>query len=230
MKRVALCIGLTRLDPAAWDGWTGDCPGCDQDLLWTASRAHTRGFDGVGGLTNALASAATLGPLFDAAVRPLEAGDLLVLSASCHGGQVPDTDGDEADGLDETLCLWDGELVDDLIAEQFANVPRSVRIWFITDSCHSKTVHRGRIAGVFGTPRYEGPLLHWAGCDDPGFSWGDKGGGAFTRAFSRVESRARRELSYGETFERIVAGMEGQRQTPQMIVEGGFDLDRPAWS
>jgi hypothetical protein len=38
-----------------------------------------------------------------------------VFFVSGHGGQVKDTDGDEEDGLDETLCLWDGQCADDFL-------------------------------------------------------------------------------------------------------------------
>ena len=30
-NRVAVCIGLTSVDPRAYQGWAGDCPGCDVD-------------------------------------------------------------------------------------------------------------------------------------------------------------------------------------------------------
>ena len=41
------------------------------------------------------------------AARELKAGDLFLIQYSGHGGQVPDRNGDEADGLDETWCLYD---------------------------------------------------------------------------------------------------------------------------
>lgn len=44
-------------------------------------------------------------------------GDSLILHYSGHGGSVKDTDGDEEDGMDETLCPVDyasaGVIVDD---------------------------------------------------------------------------------------------------------------------
>lgn len=46
-----------------------------------------------------------------------KAGDSLILHYSGHGGSVKDTDGDEEDGMDETLCPVDyasaGMIVDD---------------------------------------------------------------------------------------------------------------------
>jgi len=46
MKRLAICLGLTHVDPAAYDGWDGDCPGCDRDAARCATALHDRGFDG----------------------------------------------------------------------------------------------------------------------------------------------------------------------------------------
>ena len=40
-------------------------------------------------------------------------GPTLIVWYSGHGSYVRDTNGDEADGVDETLYLYDGNLVDD---------------------------------------------------------------------------------------------------------------------
>jgi hypothetical protein len=47
------------------------------------------------------------------AVQTLKTGDISMLSYSRHGGQLPDRSEDEADAMDETWCLYDGQLVDD---------------------------------------------------------------------------------------------------------------------
>lgn len=69
-------------------------------------------------------------------------GDLVVWTNSSHGGQLPDRSGDEADGLDETICLWDGEMVDDEIYKLLAKFEAGVRVVVISDSCHSGTMVR----------------------------------------------------------------------------------------
>ena len=48
-----------------------------------------------------------------AAAKQLKSGDLFWLSYSGHGGQVEDVSGEEDDKLDETWCLFDGQLIDD---------------------------------------------------------------------------------------------------------------------
>jgi hypothetical protein len=55
---------------------------------------------------------------------------------------VPDRNGDENDNLDETWCLYDGQLVDDELYAVWATFAPDVRILVLSDSCHSGTVVR----------------------------------------------------------------------------------------
>jgi hypothetical protein len=74
------------------------------------------------------------------AAKALKKGDYLLLSYSGHGGQVPDTNSDESDGLDETWCLYDGEFLDDELYAAFGKFKEGVRIAVFSDSCHSGTM------------------------------------------------------------------------------------------
>ena len=72
-------------------------------------------------------------------------GDTLFLSYSGHGAQVPDKNGDEDDGYDETLVPVDfksaGQIVDDeIFATLVAPLPAGVRLTAVMDCCHSGTV------------------------------------------------------------------------------------------
>ncbi len=88
-------------------------------------------------------------------------GDTLIMTYSGHGGRTQDLDGDEAggDGQDETLILpgYDAQtpegraelIVDDELHEWFlAAQAKDVQVVFLSDSCHSGTVHRGGRARV----------------------------------------------------------------------------------
>ena len=70
----------------------------------------------------------------------LTTGDIFFLSYSGHGGQVPDINGDEDDGQDETWCLFDGQLIDDELHDMWLSFKEDVRILIVSDSCHSGTV------------------------------------------------------------------------------------------
>ena len=48
----------------------------------------------------------------------------------------------EPDGYDETWCLYDGELIDDELYAALKQFVRGVRIFVLSDSCHSGTVLR----------------------------------------------------------------------------------------
>jgi metacaspase-1 len=82
-----------------------------------------------------------------AGTRP---GDRVVLYFSGHGSQTKDLNGDEEDGMDETIVGWNrpGEggraimLVDDEIREYLKRMPGR-QIIVVVDSCHSGTITRG---------------------------------------------------------------------------------------
>jgi hypothetical protein len=79
-------------------------------------------------------------------VADARAGDSLFLHYSGHGGQTPDkgADGDEIDGMDETILPVDyektGQIVDDDMHEILVkHLKPGVRLTVIFDSCHSGT-------------------------------------------------------------------------------------------
>ncbi len=80
------------------------------------------------------------------AARALKPGDLFVMTYSGHGGQVRDIDGDEADGQDETWCLFDGQLLDDELYFELSRFAADCRILVLSDSCHSGSVTRDILA------------------------------------------------------------------------------------
>ena len=79
-------------------------------------------------------------------VEGAKPGDVLYLHFSGHGSNVPDKNGDEADGRDEILCPtdldWNDPLTDDWLGAQFDKVPKSVNLTVVFDCCHSGTATR----------------------------------------------------------------------------------------
>jgi hypothetical protein len=53
-----------------------------------------------------------------------------------------DVTGDEEDQLDETWCLYDGQLIDDELYLELSKFAEGVRILVLSDSCHSGTMIR----------------------------------------------------------------------------------------
>ncbi|KAI8924823.1 caspase domain-containing protein [Entophlyctis helioformis] len=75
-------------------------------------------------------------------VAGVQAGDALFLHYSGHGAYQQDTDGDEKDGKDETICPLDyeqaGQITDDQMHELLVKpLVKGVRLTAVFDCCHS---------------------------------------------------------------------------------------------
>ena len=80
-------------------------------------------------------------------LRELKSGDYFFLSYSGHGGQLSDVNRRRSsltnDHYDETWCLYDREFVDDELNVCLRDFKEGVRIFVLSDSCHSGTVVKG---------------------------------------------------------------------------------------
>ena len=141
-KAMSIHIGLNAVSGAAYGGWTGPLAACEFDASDMAAIAKGKGMKPIVLLTKKATRANALAAMRRAA-KALRAGDLLFLTYSGHGGQVPDVNGDEADKRDETWCLFDGQVIDDELYLEFSRFAAGVRILVLSDSCHSGTVVRG---------------------------------------------------------------------------------------
>jgi metacaspase-1 len=149
----SLHIGLNRVDPDQYEGWDGQLTACEADAKDMAALAEKQKFKAINLLlTKAATADAETKALHDAA-KALKAGDLFFLTYSGHGGQVKDTNGDEKDRMDETWCCYDREFVDDELYDLWSKFKSGVRIFVLSDSCHSGTVLRDIPAFVSGGPR-----------------------------------------------------------------------------
>ena len=98
-----------------------------------------------------------------------EEGDLVYIHFSGHGSQIKDQNGDEEDGMDETIVPQDGrtpgvaDITDDEIGEKLKKI-RAKSVIVVLDSCHSGTATRAlgakssadQLLGGL-TPRYVPP-------------------------------------------------------------------------
>lgn len=76
--------------------------------------------------------------------KELRKGDLFLLSFSGHGAQVPDFSGDEQkDMLDEVWCFHDSIILDDELYDLWKYFDSGVRIFVVSDSCHSGDMLKG---------------------------------------------------------------------------------------
>ncbi len=86
-------------------------------------------------------------------IRKSEAGDILIIHYTGHGTQIPDKNGDEIDGYDEALYLYDGAFSDDEFNEILSELKDGVTCVVLLDCCHSGTATKG------GNVKYVGPEI-----------------------------------------------------------------------
>lgn len=146
-KGRSIHIGLNFVDPNGYDGWDGELVACEFDAKDMAGLADSKGFQSQTLLTKDATSAAILEAIGGAASE-LSEGDILFLSYSGHGGQVPDGNSDEDDRIDETWCAWDRQIVDDELYSAWSAFPAGARIFVLSDSCHSGTATRVTLDAV----------------------------------------------------------------------------------
>ncbi|MEU9999918.1 caspase family protein [Streptomyces sp. NPDC050848] len=133
-------VGLNKVDPGRYEGWDGALLACENDARDMAALARAAGFSDTVLLTPDGTVDQVTAALREAAGR-LGPGDILLFTYSGHGGQVPDTTGDdeEADDLDETLVLYDRQFLDDEVNRELRAFADGVRIVVLLDCCHSGT-------------------------------------------------------------------------------------------
>ena len=146
-QALSLHVGVNVVNPDHYAGWSGPLAACEADAEDLQRVADREGYTTKLLLTADATRDSVLSFLSDAAEQ-LDAGDILLVSYAGHGGQLPDRNGDEDDMTDETWCLYDGQLLDDELAEQWARFQAGVRILVLSDSCHSGTVTRAAYAGL----------------------------------------------------------------------------------
>jgi hypothetical protein len=140
-QAASLHLGLNAVDPGSYSGWSGPLDACEFDARDMQSIANSKGMKSQALLTADATRARVLGEIRKAS-KALKRGDYFFLTYSGHGGQVDDVTGEEDDRQDETWCLYDGELIDDELYYELGRFAAGVRIFVLSDSCHSGTVVR----------------------------------------------------------------------------------------
>jgi metacaspase-1 len=153
-KAISIHIGINEVDPNHYiDGhgnpWSGALTACENDAHSMRKLATDQGFAVAATLLTREATSSRLVELMSSAAQELRAGDTLLLTYSGHGGQLtnlnPGVDPEESDGLDETWCLYDRQILDDELFALYTGFQPGVRVIVLSDSCHSGTVTRGDI-------------------------------------------------------------------------------------
>ena len=210
ITRRAVVVGMTYVDPAAYGGWDGACVGANRDAAKFAALLRSEGIQ-VAELRNETATKAGLIEQMKRACLPMKPADLFVLFYSGHGGQVKDQNFDESDGRDETLCLWDGEVTDDVMVSLWQQVPEGVRVLFVSDSCNAGSSFKlnRKPVRVKRPEGYRGQLIHFGACDDGQSAYSKDGMSNWTKALLRAWSPF---VTHREWFDAAAARMPGTQR------------------
>lgn len=152
--RRALVVGLGEQQDASWAKINGD-----KDVSYVLEMLKGAGYSDVQTLINRQATKARIVSSFKRMANKCEIGDIVYIHFSGHGQQVTDTNGDEADGWDESWIPYDaylkygkhdrGEkhLIDDEINVLLTNIKNRIgeegKLLVVVDACHSGDSSRG---------------------------------------------------------------------------------------
>jgi hypothetical protein len=163
----ALLIGATKYQSSEYD-----LPGINLDLIEMRRVARKLGFEekNISTLTGKDVTLKNLKQKFSGFLSEgVSPSDSVLVYYSGHGVQVPDKNGDEEDGADEAIALydlkasfdsdgalnWSGVLADDDFSELLKDVV-SENIIVIVDACHSGTVTRSYTRSIGAETRAYG--------------------------------------------------------------------------
>jgi hypothetical protein len=153
-RGISLHIGLNSVNPDHYDGWDGKLAACESDAKDMQAIAKKQSFASTLLLTRKATYKAVSEAISEAATK-LRTGDIFLLTYSGHGGQVPDGNRtEEEDGKDETWVLYDRQLIDDELYALWGQFEAGVRVFMLSDSCHSGSVARAAVYGdLAATPK-----------------------------------------------------------------------------
>lgn len=139
-RGLSIHIGLNQVSKEHYTSGVASLETCEQDAIDMQTIALSQNFKSSFLLLSQNATRSAVKSVITLASQELRSGDMLLLSYSGHGGFVLDRSGDEVDRLDETWCLYDGQLLDDELKKLWTLFEEGVRIFILSDSCHSGTV------------------------------------------------------------------------------------------
>lgn len=233
-KLSAILVGLECVDSSAYNGWSGQCLGCELDVDNIHRILEPLGYS-IQVLKTAEATRSNILQALDNAASTLNTGDNLVFFFSGHGGQQPDVNGDEdlngddfkPDKEDETLVAYDGVIIDDELDHVWMKFRNGVRIVMLSDSCNSGTNYRMwkdvphsthlKLMNQKIAQGMQAQMIHMGGCEDDRSSYCSKNGGVFTLALCQIWNQGGFRGNYQDFLEAISRQVQATQaeQRPQ---------------
>ncbi len=224
--------------------------GALNDIALTKNILHSRfGFQDIIILLDEQATHTGIENAFKELTERLNPDDFVYIHYSGHGSQTKDLNGDEASGYDQTWVSYDSRLkgvtgkdkddvLDDEINAWLAAISaKTDHIIFISDSCHSATVSRGRAPISRGLARvniehslgnkdftsldnYQGVYVGAAQDDEfaaETIGTDNKSYGLFTWHWARALQQVQVGETWSDVFERVytpIVSSQGDAQRP----------------
>lgn len=134
-KGISLHIGLNKVDPNAYEGWSGQLRACEADAASMLGIARAQNYASSTSILTDKATADAVLTAIKKAAAQLQSGDLFLLTYSGHGGRIPDpeTKGKQVD----TWVLYDRMIISHELYRCWGAFANGVRIFMLSDSCHS---------------------------------------------------------------------------------------------
>lgn len=151
-KIYSLHIGVSYADTDHYGNTLIPLPCCVVDAHFMYGMAQRFQYDKSTLLLNEEATASNVKDKIIEYSQTLNAGDLCIITYSGHGAQLPDFNGDEISGADQTWCLYDRQLIDDELRRFWKEFNPGVNVFVFLDSCHSGTAIKEEI-------KVEGPTF-----------------------------------------------------------------------
>lgn len=228
-KGISIHVGVDKLLPGPYNTEAPLCsPSSDAKAM--ACIAKQEGYSTIYLLINQEATKARFQEMFESYTGVLDEGDTFFITFSGHGGQIPDKDGDEADGLDEIWCFYDQCLVDDDLRRTWPLFKKGVRIIIVSSSCHSRSTlkvydkdcfsgsvftpdstcqhtvtQNGKsiLEAYFPDPLIKAGIVHISACEDYQQAEDGEKYSAFTRVLLKHWDHGRFDGTYEELVKKI---------------------------
>jgi hypothetical protein len=152
MSKAALCVGINEFKHLPKSSWLQGCVNDAGDLAGLLESQYSFAPSDITVLSDAQGTKEQVLAELNGLIDRATAGELdhIVFTFSSHGTQIPDTNDDEADRLDEAFACydinssgdsWDPNTVisDDELFTLFARLPDGVLMDVVLDTCHSGT-------------------------------------------------------------------------------------------
>lgn len=229
-KGYALNIGLDIVDPAFYNGDDGALYSPEANAEKMAEIASDKGFGSVKVMRSEKATKSNFVAAMKRYQEELEGGDLLFLSFAGHGGKILNEDVEEMDPeegeFDETWCFYDGEFSDDCIYQLLSDFKEDVRIFIISDSCHSGSIIKNPDAKKREEKRerlerkeIKASIVLLSGAQENELAYDGDPNGQFTTALLKVWDNGNFVGNFKQFHQDIWYEME-MCQNPNLLMEG----------